>query len=122
MLSRLSFCEVISLRSRPNGGLEGDDPAPFHSRRDRRSQIHALRDRTQLIHQHYFSLGWDASCARRARPQWTIQVYTQPRAWPFSTWAVLAIMWHPAPVGSPTGTAEEIAGDLYAWPARQDFP
>ena len=26
-----------------------------------------------------------ASRVRRARPQWTIQVYTPPRAWPFST-------------------------------------
>ena len=33
-----------------------------------------------------------ASRMRRARPQWTIQVYTPPRAWPFSTWAVLAVM------------------------------
>ena len=33
-----------------------------------------------------------ASPVRRARPQWTIQVYTPPRAWPFSTWAVLAVM------------------------------
>ena len=32
------------------------------------------------------------SCVRRARPQWTIQVYTPPRAWPFSTLAVLAVM------------------------------
>ena len=32
------------------------------------------------------------SRARRARTQWTIQVYTPPRAWPFSTWAVLATM------------------------------
>ena len=29
---------------------------------------------------------------RRARPQWTIHVYTPPRAWPFSTWAVFAVM------------------------------
>ena len=37
-----------------------------------------------------------ASRVRRARPQWTIQVYTPPRAWPFSTWAVRAVMctWH----------------------------
>ena len=33
-----------------------------------------------------------ASRMRRARPQWTIQVYTPPRAWPFSTWVVLAVM------------------------------
>ena len=33
-----------------------------------------------------------ASRVRRARPQWTIQVYTPPRGWPFSTWAVLAVM------------------------------
>ena len=39
---------------------------------------------------------------RRARPQWTIQVYTPPRAWPFSTWAVLAVMWHLAPEDAPT--------------------
>ena len=51
---------------------------------------------------------------RRARPQWAIQVYTPPRAWPFSTWAVLAIMWHLAPEGTPTSTAEEIARDLHA--------
>ena len=33
-----------------------------------------------------------ASRVRGARPQWTIHVYTPPRAWPFSTWAVLAVM------------------------------
>ena len=63
-----------------------------------------------------------ASSVRRARPQWTIQVYTPPRVWPFSTWAVLAVMWHLAPEHTPTGTAEEIAQDLHAWPADQDFP
>ena len=62
------------------------------------------------------------SKVRPARPQWTIQVYTPPRAWPLSTLVVLVIMWHLAPEGSPTGTAEEIARDLYAWPADQDFP
>ena len=46
-----------------------------------------------------------ASRVRRPRPQWTIQVYTPPRAWPFSTWAVLAVMWHLAPEDAPTGTA-----------------
>ena len=59
---------------------------------------------------------------RRARPQWTIQVYTPPRAWPFSLWAVLAVMWHLAPEDTPTGTAEEIARDLHTWPADQDYP
>ena len=59
---------------------------------------------------------------RCARPQSTIQVYTPPRAWPFSTLAVLAVMWHLAPEGTPTGTAEEIARDLRAWPADPDFP
>ena len=63
-----------------------------------------------------------ASRERRARPQWTIQVYTPPREWPFSTWAVLAVMWHLAPEDSPTGTAEEIARDLHTWPAGQDYP
>ena len=63
-----------------------------------------------------------ASRVRRARPQWTIQVYIPPRAWPFSTWAVLAVMWHLSPEGTPTGTAEEIARDSQAWPADQDFP
>ena len=63
-----------------------------------------------------------ASRVRRARPQWTIQVYTPPRAWPFSTWAVLAVMWHLAPEDAPTGTAEEIARDLHTWPADQDYP
>ena len=63
-----------------------------------------------------------ASRARRARPQWTIQVKTPPRAWFFSTWAVLAIMWHLAPGGTPTGTAEEMARDLHTWPVDQDFP
>ena len=52
-----------------------------------------------------------ASRVRRACPQWTIQVYTPPRAWPFSTWAVLAVMWHLAPEDAPTGTAEDIARD-----------
>ena len=63
-----------------------------------------------------------ASRVRQARPQCTIQVYTPPRAWPFSTWAVLAVMWHLAPEDAPTGTAEEIARDLQTWPAGQDYP
>ena len=63
-----------------------------------------------------------ASRVRRACPQWTIQVYTPLRAWPFSTWAVLAVMWHLAPEDVPTGTAEEIARDLHAWPIGQDLP
>ena len=63
-----------------------------------------------------------ASRVRRALPQWTIQLYTPPRAWPFSTWAVLAVMWHLAPEDAPTGTAEEIARDLHTWPAGQDYP
>ena len=63
-----------------------------------------------------------ASRVRRAWPQWTIQVYTPPQAWPFSTWAVLAVMWHLAPEGTPTGTAKEIARQLHAWPADQHFP
>ena len=62
------------------------------------------------------------SRVRRARPQWTIQVYTPSRAWPFSTWAVLSVMWHLAPEDAPTGTAEEIARDLHTCPAGQDFP
>ena len=63
-----------------------------------------------------------ASRVRRAPPQWTILVYTPPRAWPFSTRAVLAIMWPLAPEGTPTDTAEEIARDLHTWPVDQDFP
>ena len=63
-----------------------------------------------------------ATRVRRARPQWTIQVYTPPRAWPFSTWGLLAVMWHLAPEDAPTGTAEEIAWDLHTWPAGQDYP
>ena len=63
-----------------------------------------------------------ASRVQRARPQWIIQVYTPPRAWPFSKWAVFAVMWHLAPDDTPTGSAEEIARDLQAWPADQDFP
>ena len=63
-----------------------------------------------------------ASRVRRACPQWTIQVYTPPRAWPYSTWAVLAVMWHLAPEDAPTGTAEDIARDLHTWPADQDYP
>ena len=51
---------------------------------------------------------------QRARPQWTIQVYTPPRVWPFYIWAVPDIMWHRAPEDNPTGTAEEIAQDLQA--------
>ena len=62
-----------------------------------------------------------ASRVRRARPQWTIQVYTPPGAWPFSTWAVLAVMWHLAPEDAPTCSAEEIARDLHALPTDQDF-
>ena len=64
----------------------------------------------------------NASRVRRARPQWTIQVDTPPRAWPLSTWAVLAVMWHLAPEEAPTGTVEDIARDLHAWPVDQDFP
>ena len=63
-----------------------------------------------------------ASRVRRARPQWTIQVYTPPRAWPSSMWAVLAVVWHLAPEDAPTGTAEEIARDLHTWQAGQDYP
>ena len=58
-----------------------------------------------------------ASRVRRARPKWTNQVHTPPRAWPFSTGAVLAVMWHLAPEDALTGTAEEIARDLHPWPA-----
>ena len=47
-----------------------------------------------------------ASRVRQARPHWTIQVYSPPLAWPFSTWAVLAVMWHLAPEDAPTGTGE----------------
>ena len=63
-----------------------------------------------------------ASRVRRACPQWTIQVYNPPGAWPFSTWAVLAVMWHLAPEDAPTGTAEDIARDLHTCPADQDYP
>ena len=63
-----------------------------------------------------------ASRVRRACPQWTIQVYGPPHAWPSSTWAVLAVMWHLAPEDAPTGTAEDIARDLHTWPADQDYP
>ena len=45
-----------------------------------------------------------ASRVRRARPQWTIQVCNPPRALPFSTWVVLAVMWHLAREDAPTGT------------------
>ena len=62
------------------------------------------------------------SRVRRACPQWTIQVYTPPQAWPFSRWAVLAVMWHLAPEDAPTGTAEDIARDLHTWPADQEYP
>ena len=54
---------------------------------------------------------------RRARLQWTIQEYTPSRTWPFCTWAVLAIMWHLAPEGTPT-----VAPHFHVWPADQDFP
>ena len=63
----------------------------------------------------------NASRVRQARPQWTIQVYTPPRAWVFSTWAVLAVMWHLAAEDAPTGTVEEIARDLHTWPAGGDY-
>ena len=62
-----------------------------------------------------------ASAVRHARPQWTIKVYTPRRALPFSTSAVLAVMWHLAPEGTPTGTAEENVRDLHSWPADEDF-
>ena len=63
-----------------------------------------------------------ASRVRRARLQWTMQVYTPPRARPLCTWAVLAVMWHLAPQDARTGTAEEIAGYLHAWPTDREFP
>ena len=63
-----------------------------------------------------------ASRVRRACPQLTIQAYTPPRAWPFSTWEVLAVMWQLAPDDAPTGTTAEIARDLQVWPSDQDFP
>ena len=63
-----------------------------------------------------------ASRVRRARPKWTIQLYTPPRVWTFSTWAVLAVMWHLAPEDAPRGTAEEISRDLHTRPAGQDYP
>ena len=62
------------------------------------------------------------SRAPRAFPQWTIQVYNPPRAWPFYTWAVLAIMWHLAAEGIPRGNTEDIAWDLHTWPVDQYFP
>ena len=49
-------------------------------------------------------------------------MYTPPQAWPFSTWAVLAVMWHLAPEDAPTGTADDIARDLHTWPADQNCP
>ena len=64
----------------------------------------------------------NASRVLRVRPQWTIQVYTPPRVWPFSTWVVFAVRWHLAAEDAPAGTAEEIARDLHTWPASQDFP
>ena len=63
-----------------------------------------------------------ASRVRHARPQWTIKVYTPPRAWPFSTWAVLDVMWHLPTGGHPHRHRKEIARDLHDWPADQDFP
>ena len=62
------------------------------------------------------------SRVRRARPQWTIRVYTPAGAWPFSTWVVLVVMWHLAPEDAPTDTAEEITRDLQAWLTDQEFP
>ena len=58
--------------------------------------------------------GWIQDETTCGSPEWAIQVYTPPRAWPFSIWAVLAIIWHQAPDGTPTGTVEEIAWDLHA--------
>ena len=63
-----------------------------------------------------------ASRARHARPQCAIQVYIPPGARPFCTWAVLAIMWHLAPVGTPMDNTEDVARDLHAWPVDQVFP
>ena len=62
-----------------------------------------------------------ASRAQRARLQWTIQVYTQTQVWSFSTWAVLAIMWHLGSGGSPGDSTEDIAPDLHARHFDQDF-
>ena len=61
------------------------------------------------------------SCWQRALLQWAIEVYNPPRAWPLSTWAVFAIIWHLAPQGSPTDNTEDIAQDLHTWPVDQDF-
>ena len=63
-----------------------------------------------------------ASCVWRTRPQWIIQVYTPPRAWPLSTWTVVAVMWHLAPEDTPTDTGEEIAPDLHTWLVDQSSP
>ena len=45
-----------------------------------------------------------------------------PQAWPFSTSAVLAVMWRLALEDAATGTAEEIARDLHTWPTGRDLP
>ena len=64
----------------------------------------------------------NACGVRPAHPQWTTQLYGPPSAWPFSTWAILAIMWHLAPEGNPAASAVDIAKDLHAWPNDQEFP
>ena len=45
-----------------------------------------------------------------------------PRAWPFSTWAVVAIIWHLAPESTPMDNTEDIARDLNTWAVDQNFP
>ena len=49
-----------------------------------------------------------ASRLWRASLQWTKQVYTPPQAWPFYTWAILAIMWHLLPEDTPVADTEDI--------------
>ena len=62
------------------------------------------------------------SWVRRARPQWTIPVYSPPRACQFFPWAVLAIMWHLAAEGTQRDNTEDIAWALHTWPVDGDFP
>ena len=60
------------------------------------------------------------SWVRQARPQLTIQVYTPPLAWPFSTWAILGIMSHLAPEGTTAASTEDTAKEFHTWQIFQD--
>ena len=48
-----------------------------------------------------------------------MQVYSPPQGWPFCTRAILAMIRHLAPEGTPAASAEDTAKDIHAWPTDQ---